>query len=406
MPYKRGHYKYATDSWQERAIPIGPDWARSALLTPSLLMTIIGKITRLLAVSSALFSAALLWATGVAGETKTIALLLPLSGEKAELGDRLYSAAEQAFFDFAEEDDLRLVPVDSNSKTGLAAAEPDIVVGPVYSSGLRRLAKELDAMGNPPLLALGFDPDLADGGRNRYLLGVSVIDEVTPPIAHACSRGIRRFALLTADTTYGNLAAEAAARAITECQGKVVKWGKYKLPLTAAGAINVTTAMTAGFIRPTAAEKSFFSRGLPMRRQPFEALVIPGADSKPDDLVTLASLLPYTDKPLLQLLGGRIFADPVFAGEPFLLGGWFSRAVGGDSFLAAATYDAMALAINSCRKVCGNAEYLTSAAGFSGKSGLFRLRRDGSNQRMLAVAEITEQGNRVLAEPPRTFPVE
>ena len=46
---------------------------------------------------------------------------------------------------------------------------------------------------------------------------------------------------------------------------------------------------------------------------------------------------------------------------------------------------------------------LTRPQGFSGVAGLFRLRRDGGNERALAVYQATATGNQLLAPPPERF---
>ena len=359
------------------------------------------KLTRILGL-------ALLLATPPAAAEQSIGLLLPLSGANAELGSRLYLAAEQAFFDFSRDDDLRLVPLDTKSTAAgaveaLAAADkPSIIVGPIYAASLKAVVKGLREL--PPILSLTADTRLADGGRGRYVLGVSITDEIKPPIAYACARGIRRFALLTADNSYGRLAAAAASEAVGECGGMVIRHVSYPLPLSASMAGEIAAEMSRGFVIIEMKGEAEFSAPIVAER-PFAAVIMPAAASEPNDLILLTSMLPYTDRPLLQIIGGRVWNDPAFRIEPFTLGGWFSAPMRNpdDSFLAAAAYDAMALAIGSCAEGCGDRGYLTAPQGFSGRSGLFRLLENGGSQRRLAIFQITASGGRSLADPPRSF---
>jgi branched-chain amino acid transport system substrate-binding protein len=46
---------------------------------------------------------------------------------------------------------------------------------------------------------------------------------------------------------------------------------------------------------------------------------------------------------------------------------------------------------------------LTNNSGFNGIDGLFRFRRDGVNQRGLAVMRVTPTGGQIISPPPRSF---
>ena len=48
-------------------------------------------------------------------------------------------------------------------------------------------------------------------------------------------------------------------------------------------------------------------------------------------------------------------------------------------------------------------DVLTNPSGFAGIDGVFRFRRDGTNQRGLAVLRVTPTGGEIIAPPPRTF---
>jgi hypothetical protein len=50
-----------------------------------------------------------------------------------------------------------------------------------------------------------------------------------------------------------------------------------------------------------------------------------------------------------------------------------------------------------------SAEAITQANGFVGASGIFRFRRDGTNERGLAIAEIRNQQRVILSPAPRSF---
>lgn len=332
---------------------------------------------------------------------QSIGLFLPpTDGGDRELAAGIYRAGEQAFFDFSRDDELRLISLTNRPASAEELGEVDIIVGPIYGGALEALS----ATESPPILSLSSDTELADAAEGRYALGLSVADEVKSPIAYACGRGIKRFALLAAADRHGRLAAVAARQAVGECGGTLVRDVTYPLPLTAKAAKKAVAEVTLGF---TLAEKKAGLISSPFIRpsRASTAVIMPAA-TDPDHLIMLASLLPYTDKPQIQILGGRIWNHPNFRREPFARGAWFADPLQNPnhSLLAAIAYDAVALAVGSCAAAsCGDGEYLTDPRGFNGKSGLFRLTANGGNERRLGIFEVTADGTRQLAVPLKTF---
>jgi hypothetical protein len=46
---------------------------------------------------------------------------------------------------------------------------------------------------------------------------------------------------------------------------------------------------------------------------------------------------------------------------------------------------------------------LTNPSGFAGIDGLFRFRPDGTNERGLAVMQVSPTGGQIISPPPRAF---
>ena len=73
---------------------------------------------------------------------------------------------------------------------------------------------------------------------------------------------------------------------------------------------------------------------------------------------------------------------------------------------ATLVYDAVAL-VAALTKTQGqrrfSAEVLTNTSGFNGIDGLFRFRRDGINQRGLAVMRVSPTGGQIISPAPRSF---
>ncbi|HYZ25701.1 MAG TPA: penicillin-binding protein activator, partial [Geminicoccaceae bacterium] len=155
---------------------------------------------------------------------------------------------------------------------------------------------------------------------------------------------------------------------------------------------------------------------------PFDAILL--ADGG-DRLRSVASLLTFfdVDPATTRFLGTmRWQSDPRVLAESALQGGWFAAPAPDDlaAFqrrfrdifgrnpdpLAALAYDATALAVVAARDLRDRSfarETLINAQGFSGASGLFRLRPDGVADHGLAVLEVSGGTTRTLDPAPTRF---
>jgi branched-chain amino acid transport system substrate-binding protein len=155
---------------------------------------------------------------------------------------------------------------------------------------------------------------------------------------------------------------------------------------------------------------------------PFEAILL--ADGG-DSLRSVAALLTFfdVDPATTRFLGTmRWQADPRVLAEAALQGGWFAapapedlgafesqfRSTFGRSpeQLAALAYDATALAVVVARDLGDRSfapDSLINAQGFTGTTGLFRLRPNGLAEHGLAVLEVSGGAARMIDPPPRSF---
>lgn len=156
---------------------------------------------------------------------------------------------------------------------------------------------------------------------------------------------------------------------------------------------------------------------------PFEAIML--ADGG-DRLRSVASLLTFfdVDPASTRFLGTmRWQDDPRVLAEAALQRGWFAapspdnQAAFETRFqatfgrpphqLAALAYDATALAVVVTRNLNDRTfdpKTLTNAQGFTGATGLFRLRPDGLAEHGLAVLEVSGGTTRIIDPPPPASP--
>jgi branched-chain amino acid transport system substrate-binding protein len=371
-------------------------------------------------------------AAGPVGPAK-VALLVPLSGPNAGLGQAILNAAQLALFETGG-DQLTLVPRDTKGTTTGAAAAARAAVGEGVGLILGPLlAAEVEAVkpiahdAHLNIIAFSTVTDLAGG--NAFLMGFLPRQEVVREVLYARQRAIARFAVLAPDTAYGHLMADSLRDAASATGGTVAKIVFYD-PRTGDASAAVQRLLPGSAappndnpLRPNEAIPAAPDQAIPATPAvpSFDALLLPEGGSQ---LRNIARALSTTglDTKATRLLGSGLWDVSDIGNEPALDGGWFAasppearrdfeqryRATYGSEppRLASLGYDAAALAAVLARGERGppfSREAILDTNGFSGVDGLFRFTPDGLVQRSLAVLEVEPQGNIVVSPAPRSF---
>ena len=161
---------------------------------------------------------------GPAGPAK-IALLAPLSGPNAGLGQAILNAAQLALFE-THGDQLTLVPRDTKGTSAGAADAAHaavsegvgLILGPLLAAEVEAV-KPIARDAHLNVIAFSTVTDLAGG--NTFLMGFLPRQEVVREVAYARQRGLSRFAVLAPDTAYGHLMADALRDAVSATGGTV-----------------------------------------------------------------------------------------------------------------------------------------------------------------------------------------
>jgi branched-chain amino acid transport system substrate-binding protein len=351
-----------------------------------------------------------------AGPAK-VALLVPLSGANAELGQALLDAAQLALFE-ASDDRLTLVPRDTGGSAGGAAKAARAVIddgarlilGPLLAAEVEAV-KPLARDAHLNVIAFSTLTDLAGG--NTFLMGFLPRQEVVREVGQARERGLTRFAALAPNSPYGHLMADAL-RDVASTSGAAVTRVEFYDPRADDLAPAVRRLMPGG---ATAAAANTVAAAVPS----FDALLLPEGGAT---LKQIARQVKEAegDAKRVQLLGSGLWDVPDIGSEPALVGGWFAaaspearrvfeqhfRAVYGHDppRLASLGYDAAALAGVLAHGTGGepfSQQAILNPSGFTGVDGLFRFAPSGLVQRGLAVLEVAPQGDVVISPAPRSF---
>jgi ABC-type branched-subunit amino acid transport system substrate-binding protein len=358
-----------------------------------------------------------------------VGLLLPLSGSGAKLGADFLDAAQLALFDVGGDALLELVPRDTgDSPEGAVTAAhaavdggAQLLLGPLFGRSTAAVAPVAAAR---RVAVLSFSNDASVARPGVYVLGFRPEEQVARVAEFAGRRGLSRFAALAPDDAYGALAADSLRRSVGRVPG--------------ASVVGIERYPVRQGQDPTPAMRRLAGLG----GRPVDPDAVPGSGA------TAAASAPFAFDALLvagrraaaalgrgepRLLRRRPGADPaarhvaLAAGrpggpdEPALQGAWLATWSPGavDGFtrrfrsaygraplpLAVLAYDATALAALLAKGADGfGPDQLTDPQGFTGGSGLFRLRRDGLAEHGLAVLEVRNGVTRLVDPAPTSFP--
>jgi ABC-type branched-subunit amino acid transport system substrate-binding protein len=338
------------------------------------------------------------------GAKVPVALLLPLSGPSAALGQGMLDAALMAVYD-AGADSVQLMPHDTgagpqSAADAASAAIKDgarLIIGPLLAGDVEAVKPIAQAAGVP---VLAFSTTASLAGNGTYLLSFQPRQEIARIVAYAHAKGASRFAILAPRTPYGDLAITAMQDAVTANQSELGKTGGYDPSIDGLND----------------AARQFARQGIG-----YQALLLPDGGTR---LMALAPYLAFyhIDPDKIHYLGTGLWDDASLGTEGTLIHGWyaapdpqgragferrFQEAEGhAPPRLATLAYDATALAAVLAKNPAGpdfSPASLTNPSGFVGLDGVFRLHEDGLIERQLAVLEVERNGPRVIDPAPQSF---
>ncbi|MDD4615637.1 MAG: penicillin-binding protein activator [Alphaproteobacteria bacterium] len=334
-------------------------------------------------------------------EKVRVAILLPLSGPHASLGQAMLNAAQQALFDSAEYG-FELQPRDTGQKGGAEEAARQavtsgakLIIGPMFATevpSVKLMAQVNDLM----VLPLSTDTSLADKGV--FVMGLAPGPQVARVTTFAARHGLKNFAALIPATPYGALVEKVFKETVGQVGGKLV-----------ALEIFDQSGNLADKVKELAAHKD-----------EIDALFLPESDLVLGSVAQKLAAAGF-DTQRTRLLGTGLWDVPELGRQnSFLVGGWFAapdpalrrRFISNYTELyniepprlATLAYDATALAAFLAKRGGRYDEAsLTNPNGFVGLDGIFRLISSGEVERGMAVAQVSAIGATVIDPAPQSF---
>lgn len=300
--------------------------------------------------------------------TVKVAILLPLSGANAGVGQSMLQAAQLALFDLGY-DNFELMPRDTGGSAGGASAAAtaaladgaQLILGPLFADEVRAVKSATSGSG---VNVIAFSTDWSLAGGNTFMMGFMPFGQVERIADYAAAHGVHKV---------------------------VIAGGADLYSTTVARAFEQRAAQNGLQIAKNIADPSSY-----------DAVFLPVAGN------ALAATLPRIANQNAQKLGTGLWDDPATAANPMLNGAWYAapppssragfenryKSTYGQSPVRIATlaYDATALAAVLSQNNAGpsmfSADKLTSANGFAGVDGILRFNKNGIAERGIAILQI------------------
>ncbi len=314
-----------------------------------------------------------------------VALLVPLSGSNAGVGQSIANATMLALLD-TQNRSVRITNYDTatgaaNAAQRAIAEGAQLILGPLLADDVRAVAPVAKAA-KVPVLSFSNDTGVAGGGT--YVMGYVPAQSVDRVVSYARGRGVTSFAGLVPNGLYGERASTSFLRAVESAGGQVVSLQAYG---------RTSGGMTTAVQRLNA-------------KAPYDAVLIA------DGGATAAAAAPLVKRGVgagTRILGTELWNSEANIGSrAALTGAWYASVSNGlyrqyatkyrarfgaaPYRLSSLGYDSVLLTVRISRDWAVGTPFpearLRDGDGFAGIDGAFRFGRDGVAERALEVQEI------------------
>lgn len=328
-----------------------------------------------------------------------VALLVPLSGPNAAVGQSIGNAATMALLDTNAEN-LRITTYDTAAGSSAAATRAiadgnKLILGPLMGDEVAAVV-QIARPARVPIISFSNDTGVAAPGA--FIMGSLPGQSIARTVRYARAHGANRFAALIPEGEYGQRAEAAFKAAVADAGGLV--------------------AGTEGYARTNTSVISAARRL--KAKGGFDAVLL--ADG--GRIAALAAPSLRGGKAPVKLLGTELWSgDPVIARSPALAGALYASVSDGrfrqfaESYknrfgaqpyrLATLGYDAVLLTLRVARDWRPGSTFpmarLGDRGGFLGLDGPFRFTDGGVVERSFEVNEVRANGVTVVSPAPARF---
>lgn len=331
---------------------------------------------------------------------RRVALLLPLSGPNAQLGQSMLLAAKLAFepatpASFDTQDTRGTADGAAAAARAASAAGAGIIVGPLTAPETTAVTPIARA-GNIPVLAL--TSDSSKGQPGVWPLGLTSAQQIRTLVRAAAASGKPRIGAILPSNPFGDSLAIGLTPAALEAGLPPPTILRYD---TQSGLDSAIAQMgagggAAGSAPPIDALLLGTTADITLRILP--KLVAAGLG--PDRVRLLGTAIWARDAAKLAPLAGAWFAGPPTATLKVFEDNYTAHYGAPPRDIASIAFDAAAAARAASTSNGIDLNLLLNPSGFAGANGVFRLLPDGTVRRSLALFEVGPGGVQLRDVPP------
>lgn len=334
---------------------------------------------------------------------RRVAVLLPLSGTNAQLGQSMLLAAQLAFqpgpANAFDTQDTKSTPDGAAAAARAAtAAGAGLIVGP-FTAAETSAVSPLAKAHNIPVLALTSDSSRAQPGI--WPLGLTPAQQVRALVRASLLDDKRRIAAILPANPLGDSLATGLNTAATEVALPPPVILRYRSPNDLDAAIKQLGNSGGVPGAPPALDALLLGTPTDATLKILPTLVAAGLG--PDRVRILGTALWARDTARLAPLAGAWFAGPPATTLKVFEDNYIARYGTPPRDVASIAFDAAGAARAAASANGIDVATLVNPSGFAGANGVFRLLPDGTVRRTLALFEIGAAGIRVRDTPPEPF---
>lgn len=333
-------------------------------------------------------------------ERHRIALLVPVSGANAGVGQSIANATTMALLDTAAKN-VRITTYDTGKGAGAAVSRAladgnKLILGPLTSDEVKVTASAA-RKANVPIISFSNDASIA--GNGVFIMGYSPAQSVERVVGFAHSKGMNSFAALVPAGVYGERAGTAMLRAVEASGGTVVSMQTYQRSTASLNAAIGKLSQLPGY------DAVLIADGGRIAMQAAPAIRKGGGTNAR----ILGTELWNTESEISSsaALRGAWFASVSDAYYRQLATKYRARFNTAPYRLSALGYDAVLLTVKIAQDWKPGRPFPVSALldkeGFAGIDGAFRFGRDGVAERALEVQQVGDGKFSVVDAAPRGF---
>ena len=329
-----------------------------------------------------------------------VALLVPLSGENAAIGQAIANATTMALLDTNAES-LRITTYDTAQGARRAAARAvadgsRLILGPLMRDNVDDVLAEARGAGIP---LISFSNDVSVAARDVFVMGHVPEQSIRRTVNFALDRGDRRFGALVPDGEYGQRSLDALIEVIGRRGGTLVASQRYDRGntsiISAANALRARGNLDAVLIADGARLAIMAGGALKPQGTAGPTLLGPELWSGEDEITRAAALR------------GAWFASVSDQRWDQFAQSYRSRFGERPYRIATLGYDAVLLALNVARDWQPGQRFPTARLladdGFLGIDGPFRFRPNGVGERAMEVRQVGSGTVSVVSPAPSRF---